>query len=77
MQKIYVGEGSHMNIAVHARIEDYESIDQVLVHYNSLGFHALEMDRPWAVFHNFDPQKMKGLLNRMSIAARFHIRPLI
>lgn len=65
-----------MNVAIHARIEDYGSIEQVLVHYSSLGFKALEMDCPWRVFPNFDPRKMKDLLNQMNIVARFHIRPL-
>ncbi len=34
------------------------------------------MDCPWQFFSNFDPQKMKTILNQEDIVVRLHIRPL-
>jgi sugar phosphate isomerase/epimerase len=65
-----------MKVAVHARIEDYQSIEQALVHHKSLGFRALEMDCPWHFFSNFNSQEMKILLKQKDIAVHLHIRPL-
>jgi sugar phosphate isomerase/epimerase len=65
-----------MQVAVHAKLDGYNNIDEVLWHYQSLGFKALEMDCPWRFFSNLDPERVKALLNQRGLEIRFHIIPL-